>query len=88
MGEMTREGVRKIIAAELGVEQVTDETRFYEDLLIDSLEAIECIMALEEELGVDITDEELEDLNMRVASEGRNLTVGDLMTLPSLGEVR
>jgi acyl carrier protein len=36
---------------------LTDEKRFYADLMLDSLDAVEFIMALEERVGVDIPDE-------------------------------
>lgn len=68
------ERVRAIVVEQLGVEkdQVTTEASFTEDLGADSLDLVELIMSLEEELsGVNpdlkITDEEAEKI----------LTVGD-----------
>jgi acyl carrier protein len=62
-GEVS-EKLRKIIADQLGVEEerVTAEAAFIEDLNADSLDLVELIMALEEEFGVEISDEEANDL--------------------------
>ena len=56
--------LRKIIADQLGVEEdrVTYEAHFIEDLNADSLDLVELIMALEEEFGVEISDEEANTL--------------------------
>ncbi|NLF18194.1 MAG: acyl carrier protein [Lentisphaerae bacterium] len=58
------ERVREIIVEQLGVnaEQVTDESKFVEDLGADSLDTVELVMALEEEFGTEIPDEEAEKL--------------------------
>ena len=56
--------VREIIANELGVEmeKVTDEASFVEDLGADSLDTVELVMAFEEEFGVEIPDEDAEQM--------------------------
>ncbi len=56
--------VRKIIVDQLGVkeDQVTPEAKFIEDLGADSLDTVELVMALEEEFGQEIPDEEAEKL--------------------------
>jgi acyl carrier protein len=56
--------VREIIAQELGVEQekVTDEASFVEDLGADSLDTVELVMAFEEEFGIEIPDEDAEQM--------------------------
>ena len=56
--------VKKIIVDQLGVkeDQVTPEAKFIEDLGADSLDTVELVMALEEEFGQDIPDEEAEKL--------------------------
>jgi len=56
--------VKKIIVEQLGVseDQVTPEAKFIEDLGADSLDLVELIMALEEEFGADIPDEDAEKL--------------------------
>ena len=56
--------VKKIVVDQLGVseEQVTPEAKFIEDLGADSLDQVELVMALEEEFGSDIPDEDAEKL--------------------------
>jgi acyl carrier protein len=56
--------VKEIIVEQLGVtaEQVTLEAKFIEDLGADSLDTVELVMALEEEFGQEIPDEEAEKL--------------------------
>jgi len=56
--------VKDIIVEQLGVkpEQVTPEAKFIEDLGADSLDTVELVMALEEEFGQEIPDEEAEKL--------------------------
>lgn len=54
--------VKKIIAEQLGVNQaeVVDAADIINDLDADSLDAIELIMALEDEFEIDISDEKAE----------------------------
>ncbi len=56
--------VKKIIVDQLGVEEdeVTPEASFIEDLGADSLDIVELIMALEEEFGIEIPDEDAEKI--------------------------
>ncbi len=56
--------VKEIIINELGVEpeKVTPEASFVEDLGADSLDTVELVMAFEEEFGIEIPDEEAEQL--------------------------
>ena len=56
--------VKKIIVDQLNVneEQVTPEANFMDDLGADSLDTVELVMALEEEFGGDIPEEEAEKL--------------------------
>jgi acyl carrier protein len=58
------EKVKNIIAEQLGVseDQITNDAKFIEDLGADSLDQVELIMALEEEFGADIPDEDAEKL--------------------------
>ena len=58
------EKVKSVIAEQLGVkaEEVTDEAKFVDDLGADSLDTVELVMALEEEYGVEIPDEDAEKL--------------------------
>jgi acyl carrier protein len=59
------ERVKKIIVDQLGVnpEQVTEEASFIDDLGADSLDTVELVMALEEEFGMEIPDEEAEKIS-------------------------
>ncbi len=63
--------LKEIIAEKLGaeVEEITEDTRFKEDLQADSLDLFELVMAIEEEFGTSIPSEDLEQL----------LTVGDVI---------
>ena len=56
--------VKKIVVEQLGVseDEVTPEAKFIEDLGADSLDQVELVMALEEEFGSDIPDEDAEKL--------------------------
>ena len=59
------EKLKEIIADQLSVdaESITAESKFKEDLEADSLDLFELVMALEEELGVEIPSEELENIS-------------------------
>ena len=62
--ESIDERVKKIIVDQLGVEEelVTPEASFVDDLGADSLDTVELVMALEEEFGVEIPDEDAEKI--------------------------
>ena len=65
------EKVKEVILDTLScdAEQVTMEARLVEDLEADSLDAVELNMALEEALGMSVSDEELQNMK----------TVGDIV---------
>jgi len=65
------EKVNNIVAEKLGVDrgEVTPDAVFIDDLGADSLDLVELIMAMEEEFGFEIADEEAEKLR----------TVGDVI---------
>ena len=65
MAEAIADRVRAIIAEQLGVklEEVTDAASFIEDLGADSLDTVELVMALEEEFGIEIPDEDAEKMS-------------------------
>ena len=56
--------VRTIVADKLSIseDQITEEASFIDDLGADSLDTVELVMALEDEFGMDIPDEEAEKL--------------------------
>ncbi len=64
--------VRDVIVDQLNVDEteVTEEASFIDDLGADSLDIVELVMALEEQFGVSIPDEEAENIK----------TVGDAVT--------
>ena len=55
---------------DLNAEQVTKEAKMIEDLGADSLDAVELVMAIEEEFGIEVPDDEAEKL----------ASVGDIVT--------
>ena len=71
MASFDESKVKEIIAKELEVDvkQLQPEAKFIEDLGADSLDIVELVMALEEEFGIDIPDEDADKLK----------TVGDAM---------
>ena len=60
----TFEKVRDIVVDQLGVEpdEVAIESTFIDDLVADSLDIVELIMAFEEEFGIEIPDEAAEKI--------------------------
>lgn len=62
--EQIFEKVKTIIVEQLGVEEdtVKPESEFLDDLGADSLDIVEFIMALEEEYGLEIPDEDVEKI--------------------------
>lgn len=58
------EKIQKVLADGLGVkvENIVPTARFVEDLNADSLDLMEIVMQLEDEFGVEIENEELENM--------------------------
>lgn len=58
------ERVRKVVVEQLEVsdDQVTPEASFVDDLGADSLDTVELVMALEEEFGIEIPDDQAESI--------------------------
>lgn len=58
------ERVKKIVVEQLGVNEneVSLGSSFVDDLGADSLDTVELVMALEEEFGTEITDEQAEKI--------------------------
>ncbi|MDB4537970.1 acyl carrier protein [Akkermansiaceae bacterium] len=71
MADNITEKVTEIIVEQLGVsaDQVKPESKMIEDLGADSLDAVELVMAVEEEFGIEVPDEEAEKL----------ISVGDII---------
>ena len=67
----TYEKVKVVIVDQLNVEEddVTEDATFVDDLGADSLDIVELVMALEEQFGISIPDEEAENIK----------TVGDAL---------
>jgi len=64
MTDSVFERLKKIIVDQLGVEpeKVTMEASFRDDLKADSLDLVELIMAIEEEFGGEVSDEEAQKI--------------------------
>ena len=60
------EKVKEIIVSELNVEadKITLETSIKDDLGADSIEAVQIVMALEDEFGIEIDTENVEEITV------------------------
>ncbi|MBR3375058.1 MAG: acyl carrier protein [Firmicutes bacterium] len=61
---MVFDKIKEIIIEQLQVEEseITMDTNLMKDLSADSLDAVEIIMAIEDEYGIEIPDEEAETI--------------------------
>ena len=59
---MVYDKIKEIIAEQLGVEEdvITVDTNLMKDLEADSLDAVEIIMAIEDEYDIEVPDEDAE----------------------------
>ncbi|GAB4355114.1 MAG: acyl carrier protein [Candidatus Abyssubacteria bacterium] len=64
MVTISEEKIKQLIAEklEIGMEQLTDDAKFIDDLGADSLDVVELIMTLEDEFNIEITDEDAEKI--------------------------
>jgi len=70
--------LKTLLVNELGLseEKISPSATFEEDLEVDSLGVVELLMALEDEFGVTIPDEEAE--NITTVSEAVDVVIGKL----------
>ena len=70
--------MRDLLVEELGLDasKINDEATFEQDLEVDSLGVVELLMALEDEFGVRIPDEEAE--NITAVGEAVDLVIAKL----------
>jgi acyl carrier protein len=64
MATSIEQRVKKIVAEQLGVNEadITLQASLVDDLGADSLDSVELVMALEEEFGMEIPDEDAEKI--------------------------
>lgn len=65
--------IKTLLAKQLNLDasKITDESRIIEDLGADSLDVVELLMTLEDEMGISISDEEA--LNLKTVADIQNI---------------
>ena len=82
------ERVRKVIAETLGIEEkkITPESSLTHDLGADSLDAVEVVIKLEDEFGIEIPDEDVQgttDIGEAITGNG-NTAKGRLVVVKDI----
>jgi acyl carrier protein len=69
------ETMKGVLSSELGVEadKVTADARFKEDLDADSLDLVEVVLALEEQFGIEISDDQI--AGVKTVGEAADLVI-------------
>jgi acyl carrier protein len=70
--------LQQVLVSELGLDadKIKDDANFEDDLEVDSLGVVELLMALEDEFGVKIPDEEAE--NIHTVGQATDLVIAKL----------
>ena len=65
--------IKTLLAKQLNLDasKITDESRIIEDLGADSLDVVELLMTMEDEMGISISDEEA--LNLKTVADIQNI---------------
>ena len=74
---MVLEKVKAILAEQFDVEEdkVTADTDLQEDLGADSLDVVDLLMSIEDEFGVEVPDDEIENINSKDIKDGSILSL-------------
>jgi acyl carrier protein len=66
---MTFEKIKKLLAEQLGIktDKIKLESRILEDLGADSLDLVELLMTLEDEFGIEVSDEDA--INLKTVND-------------------
>ncbi len=69
----TFDKIAELLSSQLGVDKakITEETKIVEDLGADSIDVFEMVMALEDECGIEVDEDKVQEL----------ITVGDVVKL-------
>lgn len=70
---MTIDKIKELLAEQLGIDSntITEESRIIADLGADSLDIVELLMSLEDEFGITVDEDKVQDI----------VTVGDILKL-------